>query len=105
MIVPILARLYAMATADALGRVEKNAARLAVYEPAGGHQVAVLLSQSFNRTSGHELSFRVLLGNYQRSSITSSFNPSTLDPTALPFVYDPLPDRTSNEAFIMLSLR
>ena len=54
MIVPILARLYAMATADALGRVDKNAARLAVYEPAGGHQLAVLLSQSFNRTSGHE---------------------------------------------------
>jgi hypothetical protein len=58
MIVPILARLYAMATADALGRVEKNAAWLAVYKPAGGHQLAVLLSQSFNRTSGHELSFR-----------------------------------------------
>jgi len=76
MIVPILARLYAMATADALGRVEKNAARLAVEQPAGGHEVAVFLSESLIGMYHRARSFRILQTNCQWSTITLGFNPS-----------------------------
>ena len=63
MIIPVFAGLHAMATADALGGIEQNAARLAVEQPSGGNQVAVFLIKNICRFRRHAapfgLTFRV----------------------------------------------
>jgi hypothetical protein len=66
MVVPIFARLHAVAAADAFGRVEQNASRLAVLEPSCRHEVAVLLSQSFGLILSHASPFPTLAKIYQR---------------------------------------
>jgi hypothetical protein len=57
MIVPIFAGLHAVAAADALGGVEQDASRFAVYEPTGRNEVAVLLNQSLGWIGSHAASF------------------------------------------------
>jgi hypothetical protein len=66
MLVPIFARLHAVAAADAFRRVEQNAPRLAVPEPGRGDEVAISLFQNFNWICGHAASFpksRLLTAN------------------------------------------
>ena len=57
MLVPIFARLHAVAAADTFCRVEQDAAPLAVVEPGRGNEVAVLVSQTFSGICGHRASF------------------------------------------------
>src|SRR6516225_2030453 len=57
MVVPILAGLHAVATADALCCIEQDASRFAVSESTCWNEVAVLLSQSLGGIVGHQRSF------------------------------------------------
>ena len=66
MLVPIFARLHAVAAADAFRRVKQYAPRLAVPEPGRGNEVAISLFQNFNWICGHAASFpksRLLTAN------------------------------------------
>jgi len=58
-LVPILARLHAVAAADAFGRVEENAARLAVFQARRGDEIAVLLNQRISGIRRHAPSFQL----------------------------------------------
>jgi hypothetical protein len=46
-----------VAATDALGRIEQDAPRFAVYKSTCWNQVAVLLSQSFGWIRSHQMSF------------------------------------------------
>ena len=47
MIVPVLTSLDTVPAADAFGRIEKNASCLAIPEPGGWNQAAVLFDETF----------------------------------------------------------